>query len=122
MYDTCLYSARSEVAVYPLPPIRQELFYCMMPSIFLSQRGAVTVASTFESRLAVSSQSDKAAGSACQIYPKFPGPPLPHTGTHERKYSKGNELPRHTVPRAPGAESPALRVTLAAELPQRRSA
>jgi len=35
--------------------------------------------------------------------------------THERKYSKGNELPRQTVPRAPGAESPALRVTLAAE-------
>ena len=38
-----------------------------------------------------------------------------HTHTHERKYSKGNELPRQTVPRAPGAESPALRVTLAAE-------
>ena len=38
---------------------------------------------------------------------------LPHT--HERKYSKGNELPRQTVPRAPGAESPALRVTLATE-------
>ena len=30
--------------------------------------------------------------------------------THERKYSKGNELPtRQTVPRAPGAESPALK-------------
>ena len=26
---------------------------------------------------------------------------------------KGNELPRQTVPRAPGAESPALEVTLA---------
>ena len=38
-----------------------------------------------------------------------------HRNTHERKYSKGNELPRQTVPRAPGAESPALRVTLAAE-------
>ena len=38
-----------------------------------------------------------------------------HSHTHERKYSKGSELPRQTVPRAPGAESPALRVTLAAE-------
>ena len=35
--------------------------------------------------------------------------------THTRtQVIKGTELPRQTVPRAPGAESPALQVTLVA--------